>query len=327
MIRKLIVSVLLVLVAGCSEAGAIPQPSARIVLKLESDTLLASELRNLNRLVVEALRATPLIPVRERTPQGDAVVVQVANAADIQAAINRLKAMGNGSQYTVAQRTDGAIAIGFSSSQVDAIQKSALNASREVVQRRVLGAGVANATITTQGKSRISVQASGLNEAEVQALADLLTTGGLLTFNLVDTQADPADYQIGVPRNSRMALPNESLDGEPQVIMLDAIISGSDLSGAQRAYDDYGHPNITFQLHSSGTQKFARATAANIGRPFAIVLDDHIVSAPVIQSEINGGSGQITGQFTVAEADRLAVVLRSGALPAKLMLEEILAQR
>jgi protein-export membrane protein SecD len=139
---------------------------------------------------------------------------------------------------------------------------------------------------------------------------------------MVDTQADPSQYQIGVPRNNRVALPDESLGGAPQVIMLDPIISGNDLSGAQQSYDQYNAPNISFQLHGPGAQKFGRATAANVGRPFAIVLDNKIISAPTINSPIMSGSGQITGSFTMQEANDLAVVLESGQLPAKLVVVE-----
>ncbi len=295
---------------------------ASISLQIDPAELRANELLNVNRMVGDKLRETPLIPVRERAPRGDAVVVRVANAQDTPKALERLKTLGAVGTYAITERPDGAIEIRFTDSYFATLQSNAVEASREAVQRRADGSGLVEPYITRQGDNRVLVEVPGLKPAEVDTLVNTLTTAGVLTFNLVDTQANPADYQVGVPRNNRIALPNQSMGGAPQVVMLDAIISGSDLSNAFPANDEYGRPSISFQLHSSGAQKFGRTTSQNVGRPFAIVLDNTIVSAPVINSPITGGSGQITGSFTADEADQLAIVLKSGQLPAKLQVVE-----
>jgi len=295
---------------------------ASISLQIDPAELRANELVNVNRMAGDKLRETPLIPVRERAPRGDAVVIRVANAQDTPKALERLKTLGAPGNYAVTERADGAIEIRFTEAYFATLQSNAVAASREAVQRRADGSGLVEPYITRQGDNRVLVEVPGLKTTEVDELVNVLTTAGVLTFNLVDTQANPADYQIGVPRNNRIALPNQSQGGAPQVVMLDSIISGADLSNAYPSNDEYGRPSIAFQLHSSGAQKFGRTTTQNVGRPFAIVLDNTIVSAPVINSPITGGSGSITGSFTPDEADNLAIVLKSGQLPAKLQVVE-----
>ena len=295
---------------------------ASISLEIDPVELRANELRNINRQVGDKLRETPLIPIRERNPQADAIVVRVADPANTQRAIDRLKTLGTADQYTIDRRADGAIEVKFTEKHFKQLQIDAVNSSREAVQRRVDKVGLTEPNVTKQGDTRVLVEVPGLDAAGVTNLVELLTTTGVLTFNMVDTQANVADYTVGVPRNNRVALPNDSQKGEPQVILLDSIITGADLSGANPSFDQYGGHNISFTLHGPGAQRFGKATSANVGRPFAIVLDNHIISAPTINSPITGGSGQITGSFTQEEASQLAIVLRSGALPAKLQVVE-----
>jgi preprotein translocase subunit SecD len=139
---------------------------------------------------------------------------------------------------------------------------------------------------------------------------------------MVDSNANPADYEIGVERNGRIALPDDSLGGQIQVIYPDAIVRGSDIARASQSRDGVDRPNVSFELHPGGAQRFGRATTQNVGKAFAIVLDNRIVSAPLILSPITDGSGQITGSFTENEAQDLAAILSGGALSGPLTLVE-----
>src|SRR5262249_46510351 len=145
-----------------------------------------------------------------------------------------------------------------------------------------------------QAPNRLRVEAPGFNARQLDLLIEVLTRLGVLTFNLVDIDASPDDYTVGEERNGRIALPNSEMNGEIQVLFSDAIITGEDLARASRGYDQSNRPNIQFRLHPLGAKKFGKATSDNIGRPFAIVLDNRIITAPNIQSPIMTGSGEIT---------------------------------
>ncbi len=303
---------------------------ASILLEVDPVELRTNELRNVSRMVGEKLRETPLIPTASRGAEGDAVVVKLRNAADATTAIERITSLGKpalgqigvGNSYVVTQRPDGAIEVKFTEQHFEKLQVDALNSSMEAVRRRADNSGLVEPNIQKQGDSRVLVEVPGLNPAEMNQLIDTLTKSGVLTFNMVDPLANPADYTLNTPRNNRVALPDDSMNGAPTVILMDSIITGLDLSGASQAFDEMNRPSISFQLHSAGAKRFGDATVKNVGQRFAIVLDDRIVSAPTIQSPIMTGSGRITGSFTPDEAEQMAIVLRSGALPAKLKVAE-----
>ena len=304
---------------------------ASILLEVDPVELRTNKLTELRTSVRDELRKPPLIatdPARGRVVEGDALIVRPNNPADTQEATRRIKALGNppigsiGQPNTldVTQRADGAIQVKFTDAAFDKMQADALNASMESVNRRVNNSGLVEPNIQKQGGSRIIVEVPGLDTDGMTGLIDTLTQAGVLTLNMVDEQetANAASYDVGVERNGRIALPDDGEGGAIKVLIAEPIIRGSDLSGASQARDDRNNPSISFQLHGPGAQKFGRATSQNVGKFFAIVLDNRIVSAPRIISPIMGGSGQITGSFTPQEAEQMAIILRSGALPAKL---------
>ncbi|TNC73449.1 protein translocase subunit SecD [Rubellimicrobium roseum] len=188
----------------------------------------------------------------------------------------------------------------------------------EIVRRRIDEVGTREPTILRQGADRILVQVPGVGSA--QEVKDIIGTTAQLTFNPVlqrttDPEADPGAGNVLLP----------SLDEEGVYYVLEraAVVTGEELTNAQPSFDQNGNPAVSFQFNPQGARAFGEYTAENIGEPFAIVLDEEVISAPVIQSAIPGGSGIITGQFTVEESTELAVLLRAGALPAELtFLEE-----
>ena len=188
----------------------------------------------------------------------------------------------------------------------------------EIVRRRVDEVGTREPTIQRQGTNRILIQVPGLGS--VQELKDLLGSTAKLEFKPVVGQATSADAPTG-SRNEIL----ESLDREGVFYIVEElpVVTGEELVDAQPTFDQNGRPAVSFRFNPAGGRKFGNYTAENIGSPFAIVLDNKVISAPTIQSHISGGSGIITGSFTVEETTKLAVLLRAGALPAKMtFLEE-----
>ena len=188
----------------------------------------------------------------------------------------------------------------------------------EIIRRRIDEAGTREPTIQRQGYDRILVQVPGVGSA--QEVKDLIGTTAQLTFNSVITRT--TDSTVDVAATEVLA---PSLDEEDVYYLLEraAVVTGEDLVDAQPSFDQNGRPAVSFRFNPTGARAFGDYTAENVGAPFAIVLDGEVISAPTIQSHIAGGSGIITGRFTVEESTNLAVLLRAGALPAGLtFLEE-----
>jgi preprotein translocase subunit SecD len=144
-----------------------------------------------------------------------------------------------------------------------------------------------------------------------------------MEFRMVDLTVPPDQAAGGrLPADSEL-LPSAEPSGQPQVIKKQVLVSGGDLTDAQPGFDQRsGQPIVSFKFNTSGSRKFAQATTEHVKEPFAIVLDGKVISAPVIQEPITGGSGQISGSFTVQQANDLAILLRAGALPAPLTIIE-----
>ena len=218
--------------------------------------------------------------------------------------------------------TDGnRILVSLTDDGVAARMVSVVQQSIEIVRKRVDELGVAEPTIQQQGLDRIIVQAPGLDDPG--RLKDILGKTAKMTFHLVDTGADP--FTDRVPPGSMKLYEQPDTEGgqkRPWVVRKRVEVSGEHLVDAQPTFDQ-GQPVVSFRFDSVGAKRFGKITSENVGRPFAIVLDDEVISAPRINSPILQGSGIITGGFTAQTANDLAVLLRAGALPAPLnILEE-----
>lgn len=204
---------------------------------------------------------------------------------------------------------------------------AAVEQSIEIVRRRVDPKGVKEPTITRQGDERILLQVPG--EDDPEKLKKLLGQTAKLTFHLLDNKGSIADAMAGrVPPGSKLVASVDEFDisGKPRMYLLKkrVAVSGDTLVSASLGFDQSTRPAVNFRLDAVGGKKFADITRENLGRPFAIVLDNKVISAPTIQGIIPGGSGQITsGTFTTESAKELALLLSAGALPAPLtVLEE-----
>ncbi|MEY3532694.1 MAG: protein translocase subunit SecD [Pseudomonadota bacterium] len=189
--------------------------------------------------------------------------------------------------------------------------------SLEIIRRRVDEVGTREPTIQRQGDDRILIQVPGIGSA--QELKAVIGTTAKLTFHQVLGRTSDAGADPG-PRNRLVADADE--EGVYHIIAEESVVGGDELTDAQPSFDQNGRPAVSFRFNPTGARAFGDYTAAHIGEPFAIVLDDEVISAPTIQSHIAGGSGIITGNFTVEESTNLAVLLRAGALPAKMVFLE-----
>ena len=218
--------------------------------------------------------------------------------------------INDGSEYRIAYNEPG----------VAALETSTLEQSMEIIRRRIDPDGTKEPVIQRQGKDRILVQLPGVDDPE--EIKRLLGRTAKLTFQLVDTSITGTEAKArGRVPPGTVLLPSDDDDGQFYVVEKRVMVSGELLETAQASFDQNNQPAVSFTLNAEGAKKFGRVTGANIGRPFAIILDDKVVSAPTIQSQIFG-NGQITGSFSVAETNELSLILRAGALPAPLIVME-----
>jgi preprotein translocase subunit SecD len=262
-----------------------------------------------------------------RQPSADGVlVVKIGNPEGLARAVEVVRGLaspvvtltGVGQTDIEVTGAGDEITVQLSEAERAATDTRTIQQSLEIIRRRVDEVGTREPTIQRQGADRILIQVPGIGSAA--ELKALIGTTARLTFNPVVGRTTDPDTEAG-PRN--VLLPAAEDDGVFYVIEQQAVVSGEDLVDAQPDFDQNGRPAVSFRFNPSGARAFGDYTAANIGQPFAIVLDDEVISAPTIQSAITGGSGIITGSFTVEESTDLAVLLRAGALPAELtFLEE-----
>ena len=220
----------------------------------------------------------------------------------------------DGNRFVVAQTQAG----------LNLAVDQAMDSATEVVRKRIDALGTREPTIIRAGDDRIVVDVPGLRDP--QALKDLLGQTAELEFKLVDQTALPSDVQQGIaPPGSEIVPGARGSDLEGQTIAVRRLggIRGDSLTNAQQSFDPQtNEPVVIIQFDSSGGRRFATLTTENVGKPFAIVLDGEVISAPTINEPIIGGSANISGNFTVESANQLAIALRSGALPVDLTVIE-----
>ena len=181
------------------------------------------------------------------------------------------------------------------------------------VRRRIVETGKREPSIQRQGATRILIQVPGVGSA--QEVKDIIGEEGQLGFHPVVGRVSDPDARAGA---GNIILPSLDEEGIYYIVERTPVVTGDDLVDSQPTFDQNNSPAVTFRFNPSGARKFGDYTLENIGSPFAIVLDDEVVSAPTIQAHISGGSGIITGRFTVPETTNLAILLRAGALPSSL---------
>ncbi|MCR9112702.1 MAG: protein translocase subunit SecD [Rhodobacteraceae bacterium] len=212
----------------------------------------------------------------------------------------------------VTTRGDQVI-VSLSEAEKLASDEQTVRTAREIILRRIDEMGTREPTIQRQGARRILIQVPGVGSAA--ELKEIIGTTAQLTFQPVVSRTTNPDESAGAGNE---ILPSIDEEGVFYILERAPVVTGEELVDAQPDFDQNGRPAVSFRFNPTGGRKFGDYTAENIGNPFAIVLDGEVISAPVIQSHIPGGTGIITGRFTVEESTNLAVLLRAGALPAEL---------
>jgi protein-export membrane protein SecD len=263
--------------------------------------------------------------------RNDAVEVRVSKDTDQQTALSKLRdlsqplggLLGSNGQRSleVSDAGGGVIRLVVPQAAINDRIRQTIEQSIQIVEKRVNELGTVEPVIQRQGTDRILVQVPGLQDPT--HLKELLGKTAKMEFRMVDTTVPPDQAQAGrIPPDSELLM-SASSPKVPYVIKKQVLVSGSDLTDAQPGFDQRtSEPVVNFRFNTAGSRKFAQATTENVGQPFAIVLDNEVISAPVIREPITGGSGQISGNFTVQSANDLAVLLRAGALPAPLTVIE-----
>ncbi|MEO8242122.1 MAG: protein translocase subunit SecD [bacterium] len=265
-------------------------------------------------------------PVRREASAPDELRISVSQPEGLQAAVTKLQGLASSvvSLTGVGQKDinvvlDGQIiVVTLSDAEKVATDTRTLQQSLEIIRRRVDAAGTREPSIQRQGTDRILIEVPGIGSAA--ELKKIIGTTAKLTFNPVVSRTTDGTADPG-PQN--LLLPDSAQPGQFYVVEAAPVVTGEDLTDAQPSFDQNNRPAVSFKFDVTGARKFGEYTGAHVGDPFAIVLDNQVISAPTIQSAITGGSGIITGSFTVEESTNLAVLLRAGALPAEMsFLEE-----
>lgn len=311
------------------------QGGVHLMLQVDSDEVRRAMLENLRDDVRRVMRDSRL-QVQNLGFQGNAVVVRLREGQNGELALTELRklpqmiggAFSTSGQYDfeVTRQGDAFTVTATDAGIRDKISR-AVTQSIEVVRRRIDQLGTTEPVIQRQGIDRILLQVPG--EKDPQRLKTILGQTAKLEFRLVDQSMTPQEALGGRPPADSVILYEEVKEGNrvvqqvPYVIQRRVIVSGEELIDAQAAFNaQQAEWVVNFRFNASGGRKFAQTTTENVNRPFAIILDNKVISAPVIREPILGGSGQISGRFTAESSANLALLLRAGALPAPLTVVE-----
>jgi preprotein translocase subunit SecD len=307
------------------------QGGSHLLFEVQTEAVFAERLDTLSDDMARVLNETPRIAYTGRGVSGDAARINVSDPAQLAEAQKRIEALGQpvsnafgqtaASDIAVTTTPQGAIAVSLVEEAKVQLTSSAVQQSIEVIRRRIDETGTREPTIVRQGRDRIVVQAPG--ESDPERLKALIGQTAKLSFQMVDPSVTPQEAAAGRVPPGAVLLPSEEPSEPAVVVRRRVIVSGENLVDAQPGFDSRtGEAVVNFRFDNRGGRAFGRASQENVGQRFAIILDNKVISAPVIREAILGGSGQISGNFTVESANDLALLLRAGALPAPLTVLE-----
>jgi preprotein translocase subunit SecD len=331
----------LVSVAGGTWPAALPAPKvnlgldlaggSHILLEADPAQVARQRLEGMEESVRGALRAAkPRIRISDISSRDGQLRFLLDDPSQVDAARDAILPLTSGAGLTgqrdwKIQVVDGSrFVLTPTREGLDQAVTLAMDSATEVVRKRIDSLGTREPTIIRQGDQRIVVQVPGLDDP--RALKDLLGKTAKLEFKLVDVNALPSDVAQGIapPGSEIVPYQDPASTGVPALAVKRlGGIKGDSLTNAQQTVNQQNNEavvSITFD--QQGGAKFAKLTTDNVNRPFAIILDGKVLSAPNINEPILGGSAQISGNFTVESANQLAISLRSGALPVDLKVVE-----
>jgi len=290
------------------------QGGSHLLLEVDMSKLIQERLDNALEEARAKLRVAK-IGYTGLTRTNDGVAVNLLDQSTVDAARKELSAVvGEGMELDV----DGtSFVLRYTEAGLTQLRSRTVDQSIEIVRRRIDETGTREPTIVRQGEDRIVVQVPGVTDP--QKLKDLLRSEAKLTFQMVEETAIGA---ATLPPTVMRVEHADPADGPALPLQKRILVAGENLTDAQQSFDQNSLPAVSFKFDTLGARKFGDATSKNVGKRFAIVLDDKIISAPVIKDAILGGSGIISGNFTTESARDLALLLRAGALPAPLTVIE-----
>ncbi len=303
------------------------QGGSSLLLEVDVNAVRKDKLQAISDDVLRILRQNR-IQFTGRAIKGNSVEVRITRDSDVENAVSKLRelsqpvssVMGSSGQRSVdISESGGLITLTPTEPALVERVRQTVDQSIQIIERRVNELGLVEPIIQRQGASRILVQVPGLQDPS--RLKEIIGKTAKLDFRMVDLTMTPEQAIASHPPADSEILDGEG--GSKYLIDKRVLVSGGDLVDAQPGFDQRnGQPIVNFRFNSTGARKFAEVTKANVGKPFAIVLDNKVISAPVINEPIPGGAGQISGNFTVQSANDLAILLRAGALPAPLTVVE-----
>jgi preprotein translocase subunit SecD len=297
-----------------------------LLMQIDMKAVVTERLDGVADSIRQALRDGQIFyQTLEPQPDQSRILLRLRDASKIDAAVAALKPLVSRDQSTgqpdiaIASNPDGAITLTLSSPALAARAAGAVDQSIEIIRRRIDETGVVDPQISREGQSRIVVQLPGVGDPD--RIKQLIGKTAHMTFRLVDETANPAAGGAAPPGDEYM--PMQDRPGEMIAVRKRVDVDGADLTDARAGTSpESGDWVVNFTFNSIGARRFADISRANVNHRFAIVLDNKVISAPVIREAITGGRGQISGNFTATSASDLALLLRAGALPAPLTVVE-----
>lgn len=294
------------------------QGGSSLLLQVKMDDVLRDKMSTLEDSVRQSLREHR-VRYQNLTSGKDEVSVKIADYKARDKAKEAFRKLDEGLIVSEDENGEGIVSISYNEAAIAMLKSRIIDQSVSIVRRRIDELGTKEPIVQGQGSDRVLVQLPGVQNPE--SVKILLGKTAKMSFHLVDETTSVTQAKRGkISKTSRIMNGSE---GEQYVVIRKPVVGGENLTDARVSFDN-GQPVVSFRFNTIGGRKFAEVTSSHVGERLAIVLDNEVISAPNIQSAITGGSGIITGNFTTKSANDLALLLRSGALPAPL---EVLEER